>query len=248
MKFGLSSCSSNSTIPIELSCCSTLKPLTSGLLLLTVELLSRLRRLALLGAEVGKKPAGPGVVTLPRAKLTVLTWESSFRALLSILAAASELEKRAGSCGRWRRGVLLKNSGLGGWSAPFDGPGYVRPSRLYVSRGFSRGRLTCAGWSAEASGVRTSEFRFFLLLVERWTVNGGGGSSSEREGGCDVVLREAILMLAARVFLPGFRLAGCWLGTSAAHVEDAGGAAEPDVVYPEVVPICVESEFSPGAN
>lgn len=117
MNVGRSSCSNNSTIPIDFSCCPKLKPEsfpTSGLLLLTVELLSKLRRPALFGAEVGKMLGSPGVVTFPRAKLTVLTWVSSFRALLSILAAASELEKRAGSCGRWRRGVLLKKSGLGG--------------------------------------------------------------------------------------------------------------------------------------
>ena len=79
---------------------------------------------------------------MPRAKLTVLTCVSSLRALLSILAAASELEKRAGSGGRWRRGVLLKKSGLGGCSAaPSKAPGYARSSRLYLSPGFTRGRL-----------------------------------------------------------------------------------------------------------
>ena len=54
-----------------------------------------------------------GVVTVPRAKLTVLTWLSSARVLLNILAAASLLEKRGGSVGRGR-GLLLKNRGDGG--------------------------------------------------------------------------------------------------------------------------------------
>lgn len=51
-----------------------------------------------------------GVVTVPRARLTVLTWLSSERALLIILAAASPEEKRGGSEGRCR-GLLLKNKG-----------------------------------------------------------------------------------------------------------------------------------------
>jgi hypothetical protein len=41
-------------------------------------------------------------------------WFSSVRALLSILAAASLLEKRGGNVGRGR-GLLLKNKGEGGW-------------------------------------------------------------------------------------------------------------------------------------
>ena len=83
------------------------------------------------------KPPCPGAVTVPRAKLTVLTWDSSSCALLSILAAASELEKRVGSKGRWRR-VLLKKSGLGGSTAE---PLNVKASRLYLKRGLTRGRL-----------------------------------------------------------------------------------------------------------
>lgn len=57
-----------------------------------------------------------GVVTTPRARLTVLTWLSSVRVFDSILAPASELEKRGGKDGLGR-GLLLKNKGDGGWSA-----------------------------------------------------------------------------------------------------------------------------------
>ena len=52
-------------------------------------------------------------VTVPRARLTVLTWLSSLRALLNIVTAASELLNRAGSSGRDRE-LLLKNKGLCG--------------------------------------------------------------------------------------------------------------------------------------
>jgi hypothetical protein len=45
--------------------------------------------------------------------VTVLIALSSPRVLLSILAAASELENRAGKCGRFRR-ELEKKSGEGG--------------------------------------------------------------------------------------------------------------------------------------
>jgi len=54
-----------------------------------------------------------GVVTVPLARLTVLTWLSSVFALLNIFAAASELENRAGRVGRTLF-ELLKNSGEGG--------------------------------------------------------------------------------------------------------------------------------------
>jgi hypothetical protein len=135
-------------------------PSPSELLLPAVELLSKLPRVILFGVEPEKKLPCAGAVTVPRAKLTVLTWDSSSRALLSILAAASELEKRVGSSGRWRR-VLLKKSGLEGSNAE---PLNVRASRLYLKRGLTRGRLV--GWSVDATGVLTSDGRLFLVLVK----------------------------------------------------------------------------------
>lgn len=54
-----------------------------------------------------------GVETVPRAKVTVLTCDSSDLALLNILTAASELENLAGNCGR-NKGELLKKRGDGG--------------------------------------------------------------------------------------------------------------------------------------
>lgn len=86
---------------------------TSGLLLRPVLDLSML--LLLWGEFDGSGMPREGVVTVPRAKLTVLTDFSSFRALLSILAPASLLENRGGSVGRGR-GLLLKNKGDGGWT------------------------------------------------------------------------------------------------------------------------------------
>jgi hypothetical protein len=92
--------------------------------------------------------------------------------LLSILAAASELEKRVGSSGRWRR-VLLKKSGLEGSNAE---PLNVRASRLYLRRGLTRGRLLVFGWSVDATGVLTSEERLFLVLVKPLVSEGRGRS------------------------------------------------------------------------
>jgi hypothetical protein len=60
-------------------------------------------------------PGGPGglrPLNVPLASVTVLMPLSS-RVLLSILAAASLLEKRAGSCGRLFREE--KKRGEGGW-------------------------------------------------------------------------------------------------------------------------------------
>jgi hypothetical protein len=167
-KVGRSSCSNNSIIPIEFrgwpafgpKLFELCIPSPSELLLPAVELLSKLPRVMLFGVEPEKKLPCAGAVTVPRAKLTVLTWDSSSRALLSILAAASELEKRVGSSGRWRR-VLLKKSGLEGSNAE---PLNVRASRLYLNRGLTRGRLV--GWSVDATGVLTSEGRLFLVLVK----------------------------------------------------------------------------------
>lgn len=45
-------------------------------------------------------PGGLEPLKVPRASLTVLIVLSSPFALLNILAAASELEKRGGNCGR----------------------------------------------------------------------------------------------------------------------------------------------------
>lgn len=66
----------------------------------------------------------------PRASVTVLTPESSERALLSILAAASELEKRGGSIGRAFDGVLEKKRGEGGVVVLIDGPTKLKAPRL----------------------------------------------------------------------------------------------------------------------
>lgn len=103
MNVGRSSCSSSSITPIELSTPLISFPFAeSGLTLLPVVLRSRLRRDAEGGIGVLVEAGGlrPGVVTTPRARETVFTWLSSVRALDSILAAASELEKRGGREGR----------------------------------------------------------------------------------------------------------------------------------------------------
>lgn len=70
-------------------------------------------------------------------------------------------------------------------------------------------------------------------------VKGGGGSSSGLEGSCDAALKEAILMLAARVFLPGLGLAVGWLDTIAAHVEGASAAEEDVLLSPALVSLCM---------
>ena len=66
--------------------------------------------------------AGGLLVYDPLASLTVFTADSSDDVLLSILAAASELEKRGGKMGRAFDGVLEKNRGDGGLVVLIDGP------------------------------------------------------------------------------------------------------------------------------
>jgi hypothetical protein len=62
-------------------------------------------------------PGGLMPLKVPRGSWTVLMAVSSPRVLLSILAAASALEKRAGRGGRGLR-ELEKKSGDGGWAVP----------------------------------------------------------------------------------------------------------------------------------
>lgn len=76
----------------------------------------RLDRSLLLPLAMLVGPGGLRPLKVPRASVTVLMPPSSPWALLSILAAASELEKRAGRCGRGLH--ALKNSGDGGWRPP----------------------------------------------------------------------------------------------------------------------------------
>lgn len=91
------------------------------------------------GALVGMA----GVVTVPLARVTVLTWLSSLLALLSIVAPASDDEKRAGKWGR-RRGELEKKRGDGGSSGRRKEGEKEKRSSVYFGRGSKR-RLFCKG-------------------------------------------------------------------------------------------------------
>lgn len=108
MNVGRPSASSNSTRPTEPK-----KRKGSPLSLASGEVagarldLSEVLSLGMLDGPGGLKP-----LKVPRARVTVRIPPSS-RALLSILAAASELEKRAGNRGRMLRAE--KKSGEGGW-------------------------------------------------------------------------------------------------------------------------------------
>jgi hypothetical protein len=86
---------------------------------------------------------------VPRARVTVLTL-SSPRVLLSILAAASELEKRAGRWGLLRR-ELEKKRGEGGWVGFFRAAcGKSKLLVVCLFGGLMRRRL-CSGSAEEAS-------------------------------------------------------------------------------------------------
>ena len=115
MKVGRGSCSSNSTIPTEPSIRreSSLS-LPSGDAVLGMLDLSELRLLSALVAPGGLSP-----LNVPLASVTVFMPVSSPRVLLSILAAASELENWAGGCGLTRR-LFEKKRGDGG--CPLSNP------------------------------------------------------------------------------------------------------------------------------
>jgi hypothetical protein len=102
--------------------------------------------------------------------------------------------------------VLLKKSGLGGSTAE---PVKVKASRLYLKRGLTRGRLVF-GWSVDATGVLTSEDRFFLVLVRPLASEDRGRSDGRGKLVVFVVLsRGAQAMLADRFFDAGAGMARC---------------------------------------
>jgi hypothetical protein len=103
------SCSSSSTMPTEPSSRrGSVRPRASG-----DAVRGMLDRSLLLPLAILVGPGGLRPLNVPRARVTVLMPPSSL-VLLSILAAASELEKRAGSCGRRSSRREEKNSGEGG--------------------------------------------------------------------------------------------------------------------------------------
>lgn len=125
-----------------------------------------------------------GVLTVPLARVTVLTWLSSPLALLSILAAASAEEKRGGRLGR-KRGELEKKRGESGYS---------RSSIEVVGRGRGRGEEGSSerlGWgNRRALLKRESEVgvrgdvgqsvggpRFLLLVWGGETCSGSGAEA-----------------------------------------------------------------------
>lgn len=109
MKVGRLSCSNSSIIPTEPSSRKgSFFSLASG-----DKVRVRLDRSEVLPLGALDAPGGLSPLNVPRASVTVFIPPSSPLVLLNILAAASELEKRAGSCGRMRR-ELEKKSGEGG--------------------------------------------------------------------------------------------------------------------------------------
>jgi hypothetical protein len=102
------SCSSNSTMPTEPNNLrGSVRSRASG-----DAVRGMLDRSLLLPLATLMGPGGLRPLKVPRARVTVLMPPSSPRVLLSILAAASELEKRGGRCGRGLRDE--KKSGEGG--------------------------------------------------------------------------------------------------------------------------------------
>ena len=115
MKVGRGSCSSNSTIPTEPSIRrESFLSLPSGDAVLGILDLSELRLPSALVVPGGLSP-----LNVPLASVTVFMPVSSPRVLLSILAAAPELENWAGGCGltRW---LFEKKRGDGG--CPLSNP------------------------------------------------------------------------------------------------------------------------------
>lgn len=170
MNVGLSSCSSSSMIPIDDSMPILPAPWTSGLLDRAALDLSKLARCGI-GADVVELL---WVLSVPRAKLTVLTCASSPRALLNILAAASLDEKRGGNCGLGL-GELEKKSGLGGWRALKLGPGKLKQSSVCLFRGFNRGFLG-NGSEVGPLGVPLGIALFLLFVPVETGVVGTGNS------------------------------------------------------------------------
>lgn len=106
MNVGRVSCSSNSTMPTDPSNRSGSRSRASG-----EAVRGRLDRSLFLPLATLVGPGGLNPLKVPRASVTVFMPPSSPRVLLSILAAASPLEKRGGRCGR---AVREKKSGEGG--------------------------------------------------------------------------------------------------------------------------------------
>lgn len=190
MKVGRVSCSSSSTMPTEPrrrsgSLLSRPSGEAAGARLERSELLP----LVVVVVATGGGPGGLNPAKVPLASVTVLMPLSS-RVLLSILAAASELEKRAGRKGRMRR-ECEKNSGDGGWPSPcswcwrakpkWSSECRVRLTRRRFSRGSVEGAVLCGSWEgspwrflpATAGGVFSSR----SLLVARGRVGAVLGSS-----------------------------------------------------------------------
>lgn len=91
----------------------------------------------------------------PRASVTVFIPDAS-PVLLSILAAASELEKRGGSRGR-KRGELEKNKGEAGVTVFIEGPMKLKGCSLYCDRPSTRDLLCVASGTPELPGPSAAE-------------------------------------------------------------------------------------------
>lgn len=149
MKVGRVSCSSSSTMPTDPSSRrGSPRSRASGDIVR-----GRLDRSLLLPLATLVGPGGLRPLKVPRASVTVFMPPSSPRVLLSILAAASELEKRGGRCGRALRDE--KKSGDGGCPLAWNGELLVKPrwSSECRARCCSRRRRLWRG-SLAGSGAR----------------------------------------------------------------------------------------------
>lgn len=100
-----------------------------------------------------------GVVTVPLARVTVLTWVSSLLALLNMVAPASEDENLGGKCGR-RRGEFEKKRGEGGSKWPTESAMEPKWSSVCLGRIFLR-----AGCEPGVLGGSKAALRFLALLL-----------------------------------------------------------------------------------
>ena len=171
------------------------------------------------------------MLTTPRAKLTVLTWLSSIRAFDSILAPASELEKRGGRDGR-ARGLWLKKSGEGGWRsgwkcvAPRE-----KPSRKCLGLGLNSRLSRLAGGSKVEVGARSSKG----LTTDRFLLLDVGFRESVAGGVCGpAALALTLTLLALDLPLPLFSMGG-HVARSAIGVPTLPPAYPAPAVTPPVV-------------
>lgn len=149
------------------------------------------------------------------------------RALLSILAPASLLEKRGGNVGRGR-GLLLKNKGDGGWtSAAYSEAKKELLSSVCLARGRSFWRLLDGSDVGPGSWKGFTSLSFLLWRSPdvggvRGGGGGGGGGGNSENG---EVERAALPRLTLRPLYPWVGVAIDVRSVNEFHIDSAGSVS-----------------------